>query len=314
MTHGFVVAMLGALASVSAHAASINSIYDMDRILSEPHPLAGQYGTRWNPATVAPPPMSPPMSPGAAPGSSTSAPPPGSPALLLAPQLRLDPGTSGVPVQEPRPAPRPATRPKPRSQLAPSDTSPGAPPVMSPGTPPKPAHKLKSRPVAVAKNEKRKSGGLLSEIKIGALAQDQGPFSSNKEDGITAHVELRFVSPDILKYIGAPYPQIGADINTSSNTNSVWLGVVWEWEVWKKFFVGWSMGGAYHDGETDKNSAPLDRKELGCNPLFRLGVNVGWRFDKNHSIDLLLDHISNAKACDTNEGLENVGVRYGYRF
>ena len=68
MTHGFVVAILGALASVSAYAASINSIYDMDRMLSEPHPLAGQYGTRWNPATVA----TPPMSPGAATGSSTS--------------------------------------------------------------------------------------------------------------------------------------------------------------------------------------------------------------------------------------------------
>ena len=34
MTHGFVVAMLGALASVSAHAASINSIYDMDRTVT----------------------------------------------------------------------------------------------------------------------------------------------------------------------------------------------------------------------------------------------------------------------------------------
>lgn len=290
MTHGFVVAMLGALASVSAHAASINSIYDMNRMLSEPHPLAGQYGTRWKPAA--------PAAPEAFPGAL----PPGSPAPLMAPQLRLDPGASGVPVQEPRPA----ARPKPQSQLA--------PPGTSPGTPPQPAGKPKSRPAAAAKNEKHQSGGFISEIKFGALAQDQGPFSSNKEDGVTAHVELRFVSPDILKYIGAPTPHIGADINTSGNTNSVWLGVVWEWEVWKKFFVGWSMGGAYHDGETDKNSAPLDRKELGCNPLFRLGINVGWRFDENHSIDLLMDHISNAKACDTNEGLENVGVRYGYRF
>ncbi len=290
MIRVFVVAMLGALASVGAHAASINSIYDMDRMLSEPHPLAGQYGTRWKPAV--------PAAPEAFPG----APPPGSPAPLMAPQLRLDPGTSGVPVQEQRPA----TRPMPRTQLA--------PPAAPTDAPPKPASKPKSRPVAGAKSASVDSGGLLSEIKIGALAQDQGPFSSNKEDGVTAHVELRFVSPDILKYIGAPYPHIGADINTSSNTNSVWLGVVWEWEVWKKFFVGWSMGGAYHDGETDKNSAPLDRKELGCNPLFRLGLNVGWRFDRHHSIDLLLDHISNAKACDTNEGLENVGVRYGYRF
>ncbi len=302
MTRGFVVAMLGALASVSAHAASINAIYDMNRMLSEPHPLAGQYGTRWKPAVPAAPEAFPGAFPGALPGSSTRAPPPGSPAPLMAPQLRLDPGTSGVPVQEPRPA----ARPMPRTQLA--------PPAAPPAAPPKPARKPKSRPVAGAKSERDDSGGLLSEIKIGALAQDQGPFSSNKEDGVTAHVELRFVSPDILKFIGAPYPHIGADINTSGNTNSVWLGVVWEKQFWKGLFAGFSVGGAYHDGETDKNSAPLDRKELGCNPLFRLGINVGWRFNKNHSIDLLMDHISNAKACDTNEGLENVGVRYGYRF
>jgi len=185
---------------------------------------------------------------------------------------------------------------------------------MSPGTPLKPARKPKSRPVAAAKDEKHQSGGLLSEIKIGALAHDQGPFSSNKEDGIDAQVELRFVSPDILKYIGAPYPHIGADINTSGNTSSVWLGVVWEKQFWKGLFAGFSVGGAYHDGETDQGKGQEDEKELGCNPLFRLAINVGWRFDKHHSIDVLLDHLSNAKLCDTNEGLENVGVRYGYRF
>ena len=26
------------------------------------------------------------------------------------------------------------------------------------------------------------------------------------------------------------------------------------------------------------------------------------------------DHISNAKLCSTNEGLETFGIRYGYRF
>ncbi|MEE9196305.1 MAG: hypothetical protein V3U44_10720, partial [Alphaproteobacteria bacterium] len=78
MIRVLVVAMLGALASVGAHAASINSIYDMDRMLSEPHPLAGQYGTRWRPAAPA------------GPGSSTVVPPPESPAPLMAPQLRLD--------------------------------------------------------------------------------------------------------------------------------------------------------------------------------------------------------------------------------
>ena len=286
--------MLGAVASSGAHAASINSVYDMNRMLNEPHPLAHQYGTRWNPATVAPPPMAAPgMSPGISPGA-----PPGSPGQLMAPQLRLDPGKSGVPVQ----APQPAAPLKPQSQMAPRSQQ------------PKPTPKAQRRPAAQAKSKSRDSGGFISEIKIGALAQDQGPFSSNKEDGATAHVELRFASPDFLKYIGSPYPPIGADISTSGNTNSGWLGVVWEWELWKKFFAGWSMGGAYHDGETDKNTAPEGRKELGCSILFRLGINVGWRFDEHHSLDLLLDHISNAKICDTNEGLENVGIRYGYRF
>ena len=185
-------------------------------------------------------------------------------------------------------------------------------------TPPRPARKParqpKNRPVFVAKNESGDSGGFLSEIKIGALAHDRGRVSNNKEDGVTAHVELRFVSPDVLKFIGAPFPHIGVNINTPGDTNSVWLGMVWEKQFGKGLFAGFSLGGAYHDGDNDQNSAPLDRKELGCNPLFRLAVNVGWRFDKNHSIDLLLDHLSNAKLCDTNEGLENVGVRYGYRF
>ncbi|MBI2586350.1 MAG: hypothetical protein HYW28_10870, partial [Rhodospirillales bacterium] len=34
----------------TASAASIDSTYDMERMLNEPHPLANEYGTRWRPA------------------------------------------------------------------------------------------------------------------------------------------------------------------------------------------------------------------------------------------------------------------------
>jgi hypothetical protein len=37
-----------------ADAAGINNLNDMDRILFEPHPLAHQYSTRWNPDPAAP--------------------------------------------------------------------------------------------------------------------------------------------------------------------------------------------------------------------------------------------------------------------
>ena len=260
---GLLIVAALAVHSGTARAASISSLYDMDRMLFEPHPLAHQYGTRWKPAPVAPPPVAP----------------------ALSPRLKVDPGPAPKPVAGAAPAPRP---------VAPA--------------------KAPTQRVSKAKGKTKAAGGILSEIRVGVLGHDQGPFSSNKEDGVDAQIELRFRSPDFLGVIWSPYPHIGADINSSGKTSSVWLGLVWEKPVWKKMFVGWSMGGAYHNGETDQGTAALDEKELGCNPLFRLAVNAGWRFDEHHSLDLILDHISNAKLCDTNEGLENVGVRYGYKF
>jgi lipid A 3-O-deacylase len=254
---GVVLLAVTVVLSGTAYGGSAGSVYDMNRMLSEPHPLANQYGTRWRPATRRPAPV----------------------------------GQAPAPRSQPQPQPRAAGRATPVK--APAGTRAPAPAQPRTGS---------------------RGGGIFHEIKLGVLAHDQGPFSSQKEDGIDGQIEVRFVSPDILEYIGSPYPHIGADLSGSGDTNSVWLGVVWEWEFWKKMFVGWSMGGALHDGVTNQGEGTEDEKELGCNPLFRLGINVGYRFDEHHSLDLLLDHISNAKICDTNEGLENVGVRYGYRF
>ncbi len=284
---GLLIVTAFAVPPGTAGAASINSLYDMDRMLFEPHPLAHQYGTRWKPFPVAPRPMAPVLT-----RPAPAAPPPMAPAL--SPRLKIDPGT----------APKPPVK---------------AVQAVRPVAPVKvPTRRRVQRPTKAQaqsrRSSKAKGGGIFSEIRVGALAHDQGPFSSNKEEGIDAQIELRFQSPDFLGLIWSPYPHIGADINSSGNTSSVWLGLVWEKPVWKKMFVGWSMGGAYHNGETNQGTGALDEKELGCNPLFRLAINAGWRFGEHHSLDLILDHISNAKLCDTNEGLENVGVRYGSKF
>ncbi|MCH7865763.1 MAG: hypothetical protein IIC56_11195, partial [Proteobacteria bacterium] len=60
---GLLIVTAFAVASGTAGAASISSLYDLDRMLFEPHPLAHQYGTRWNPATAAPGPAAPDLSP-----------------------------------------------------------------------------------------------------------------------------------------------------------------------------------------------------------------------------------------------------------
>ncbi|MEK9672596.1 MAG: acyloxyacyl hydrolase [Rhodospirillaceae bacterium] len=155
-------------------------------------------------------------------------------------------------------------------------------------------------------------GGFLAEVSLGTLMHDEGPFSNSKEDGIDAHIEIKFKSPEFLSVIWSPEPHIGANINTKGGTSQVFAGLSYEWNVWKGLFAGISVGGAYHNGETDSHLA--DAKDLGCHLLFRESLTLGWQLTEHHKVALLFDHISNAKICDFNEGLENLGVRYSYRF
>lgn len=155
-------------------------------------------------------------------------------------------------------------------------------------------------------------GGIISEISIGALIHDEGPFSNSKEDGYDGHIEIRFASPKFLDLIWSPEPHIGANINSEGDTSQVFAGLSYEWNLWKGLFAGLSVGGAYHDGETDSGAA--DKKDLGCHLLFRESFTLGWQLTEHHKIAAIFDHISNAKICDYNEGLENIGLRYSYRF
>jgi lipid A 3-O-deacylase len=151
-----------------------------------------------------------------------------------------------------------------------------------------------------------------AEVRLGGLIHDEGPFSRNEEDGFDINLEILFPSPRLLEIIWSPRPHIGVTFNTEGDTSQAYFGLSWEWEFWGNWFAGFSWGGAVHDGELLTNK--IDRKELGCRLLFRESVEFGYRVAGRHGISLFLDHISNANICDANEGLENFGVRYGYRF
>jgi lipid A 3-O-deacylase len=153
---------------------------------------------------------------------------------------------------------------------------------------------------------------IVSEIRVGALVHDEGPFSRNEEDGFDLNLEVLFVSPKFLDIIWAPRPHLGANINSDNDTSQVYMGLSWEWSFWGGWFAGFSLGGSVHDGKLE--TLRTDRKELGCRVLFRESIDVGYRFGGRHGISGFLDHISNANLCDRNEGLENYGIRYGYKF
>lgn len=156
------------------------------------------------------------------------------------------------------------------------------------------------------------ASGIIDELRIGVMDHDTNLFGNNEEDGTDVNLEILFDSPDWLAWAGAPRPQLGGTINFEGNTSFGYGGLAWDWNFWNPFFVEGSLGIAVHNGETGK--VPVGAKELGCRWNFHESASLGVNITDNHRVMATVEHISNASICSENEGLTNVGVRYGYRF
>jgi lipid A 3-O-deacylase len=192
-------------------------------------------------------------------------------------------------------------------------------PALSPQaypTPPSAAVRLAERPAPpfpAAKPAKEPyAWDIFSEVRGGLLAHDVGPFSHKKEDGVDVNGEILFTSPWFMEMIWSPRPTIGATINTAGDTSQGYIGLTWQWGFWDNAFFSFFWGGAAHNG--NKDADVIGKKDLGCTVLFREGLDLGWHFTENQSLMAHFSHISNGKLCDKNEGLETVGLRYGYSF
>ena len=168
-----------------------------------------------------------------------------------------------------------------------------------------------------------KSYRWLSEIRVGAIKHAVSITGSrSKETGIDANMEVLFGSPSWFNILWSPRPHLGANFNTSStNTDFVYTGLTWEWRSWRSIFIDASFGFAIHNGIL-KNDAgvvfPPDvgrKRELGTRFLFRESIEIGVAVTEHHSLSIIWDHLSNAGLFgEQNEGLDNIGIRYGYRF
>jgi lipid A 3-O-deacylase len=152
----------------------------------------------------------------------------------------------------------------------------------------------------------------VSELRFGILDHDPGLFGGDKESGVDINFEALFHSPEVFKYILSPQPHLGASINTVGDTSKLYFGLTWGLDIGPVFVEG-SLGGTVHDGET-KRDPHNNHKELGCTFNFREAASIGYRFTEQHSLSIMVDHISNASLCSENEGMETFGLRYGYKF
>ena len=155
--------------------------------------------------------------------------------------------------------------------------------------------------------------GFLSEIRVGALRHDAGIFTAQEEDsGIDANIEFLFASPEFLTPVWSPRPHLGATGNFGGETSQAYLGLTWDIDLFSGIFIEFSFGAAAHNGDLDTGN-PY-RKNLGCRWLFRESGSLGYRISEHHNITLMLDHLSNAYLCDRNDGIDTLGLRWGYRF
>lgn len=156
--------------------------------------------------------------------------------------------------------------------------------------------------------------GLVEELKLGVLAHDVPDLWSGfraEPASVAINVEA-LLSPSVAFLGGAIRPAIGASINTEGATSNVYLDARWQYETPVGIFFGLGLGGTVHDGQLELED--WDRKALGSRVLFHIPVEIGYRLDAHNSVSAYFEHMSNAYTADPNEGLDRIGVRYGYRF
>ena len=113
-------------------------------------------------------------------------------------------------------------------------------------------------------------------------------------------------------FFGTIRPAIGASINTDGQTSHGYIDARWTYDAPSGVFVGLGLGGAVHDGNTGKSDP--NRKALGSTLLFHIPLEIGYRLDPHNSISAYFEHTSNAYTQKYNEGMDRLGIRYGYRF
>ena len=156
--------------------------------------------------------------------------------------------------------------------------------------------------------------GLISEFKFGALAHDvpglwSGFQIENPAVDINAEVDFR---PFWSSQISSLRPAIGGTFNTQGQTSHAYADLRWQVTMNPSWYLTFGVGAAYQNGQTDLTD--LSRKALGARILFHPSLEVGLNLDPHSSVSVYFEHMSNANLANFNEGMDDLGVRYGYRF
>lgn len=155
---------------------------------------------------------------------------------------------------------------------------------------------------------------VLAELRLGLAAHDvDGLWSGQREEkGFDVHVEAVFRRPLVSFWSGVVRPNLGVSINNRGFTSQAYAGALWTRVSDSGWSLGLGLGLSVHDGK--RETAREHRKQLGSRVLFRIPIELGYAVGERHRIALTFAHVSNAGLASENEGLDTLGLTYGYRF
>jgi lipid A 3-O-deacylase len=158
------------------------------------------------------------------------------------------------------------------------------------------------------------AAGAVSAFHVGLAAHDvDGLWSGeSKEAGPDLFAEVIFNYSLFQLFSATAYPNAGIYLNTRGDTSKLFGGFLLQWKLPASFFFSTGLGLALHNGEQESNST--DQKSLGSQVLFRIPIEIGYAVNRHHQILLVFDHVSNAYLASPNEGMDTLGLVYGYRF
>ncbi len=152
------------------------------------------------------------------------------------------------------------------------------------------------------------------EVRFGGGAYDWGPTTPSDFTGGVVNFEIVAPSPDYLERIGSPRPYIGADVAISDDAiHVIYAGLNWEAYVTKRLYFGFNGGGSVNTGPRQVSTSGAS-KDLGSSFLFHLQASIGFDITEKLTVQVFLNHVSNANIDNSNPGLESVGGRIGIRF
>lgn len=154
---------------------------------------------------------------------------------------------------------------------------------------------------------------LIHEVKVGALQHDtDGLWSGYKrESGFDVNAEIIFNAPADL-WGGTVRPALGVSVNSSGDTSKAYGVARWETDILDRSFFALGVGAAMHNGHTKLTRS--DRKALGSKVLFYFPIELGYRLNEHNNVSVFFDHVSNAWMASPNEGMDTLGIRFGYTF